>query len=128
MQEIRRLIPRIAQVIVLSHSKHFLCQTWDHSDPTQRAALQVRRDGPTSSTIDTWNVDADLITEYDRRHEELRSYLQNGAAGNLRDIAVDIRPTLEYFCRVAYTADYRPGDLLGNFINRCQTRPNGQIR
>jgi wobble nucleotide-excising tRNase len=100
VQEIRRLLPRVAQVIILSHSKPFLCQTWESSDPTQRAGLQVRRDGPTSSTIDGWNVDADLITEYDRRHEKLRTYLQTGAAGNLRDIAADIRPTLEYFCRV----------------------------
>lgn len=125
VQEIRRLLPRVAQVIILSHSKHFLCQIWEHSDPTTRAALQVRRDGPTSSTIDTWNVDGDLITEYDRRHEELRNYLQNGAAGNLRDLAVHIRPTLEYFCRVAYPADYPPGGLLGPFINRCENRPAG---
>jgi hypothetical protein len=101
------LLPRVAQVIILSHSKPFLCQTWESSDPTQRAALQVRRNGPTSSTIDAWNVDADLVTEYDRRHEKLRALL-NGAAGNLRDIAVDIRPMLEHFCRVAYTAGYAP--------------------
>jgi wobble nucleotide-excising tRNase len=124
VQEIRRLLPRVAQVIILSHSKPFLCQTWESSNPTQRAALQVRRDGPTSSTIDAWNVDADLITEYDRRHEKLRTYLQTGAIGNLRDIAIDIRPTLEHFCRVAYPADYPPGDLLGNFRDRCQTRLN----
>ncbi len=124
VQEIRRLLPRVAQVIILSHSKPFLCQTWESSDPTQRAALHVRRDGPTSSTIDAWNVDTDLVTEYDRRHEKLRNYLQNGAAGSLRDIAVDIRPTLEYFCRVAYPANYPPGDLLGNFRDRCQTRLN----
>ncbi len=67
-------------------------------------------------------MDADLITEYDRRHEKLRTYLQTAATGNLRDIAVDIRPTLEYFCRVAYPADYPPGGLLGNFRDRCQTR------
>jgi wobble nucleotide-excising tRNase len=124
VQEMRRLLPRVAQIVILSHSKPFLCQTWESSDPTQRAALQVRRDGPTSSTIDRWNVDADLITEYDRRHEKLRNYLQAGATGNLRDIAVDIRPMLEYFCRVAYPADYPPGDMLGNFRDRCQTRQN----
>jgi wobble nucleotide-excising tRNase len=28
VQEIRRLLPRVAQVIILSHSKSFLCQTW----------------------------------------------------------------------------------------------------
>ena len=124
VQEIRRLLPRVAQVIILSHSKPFLCQTWESSDPMQRAALQVRRAGPTSSTIDAWNVDADLITEYDRRHEKLRTYLQNGSTSNLRDIAVDIRPTLEHFCRVAYPANYPPGDLLGNFRDRCQTALN----
>lgn len=124
VQEMRRLLPRVAQVIILSHSKPFLCQTWESSDPTQRVALMVRRDGPTSSTIDRWNVDSDLVTEYDRRHEKLRNYLQAGATGNLRDIAVDIRPTLEYFCRVAYPADYPPGDMLGNFRDRCQTRQN----
>jgi wobble nucleotide-excising tRNase len=122
VQEIRRLLPRVDQVIILSHSKPFLCQTWESSDPTQRAALQVRRDGQTSSTIDAWNVDADLVTEYDRRHEKLRTYLLTGGVGNLSEIAVDIRPTLEYFCRVAYTADYPPGALLGNFRDRCQTR------
>ena len=63
VQEIRRLLPRVAQVIILSHSKPFLCQTWESSDPTQRAALQVRRDGPTCSTFDTGNVVADLLTE-----------------------------------------------------------------
>lgn len=124
VQEIRRLLPRVRQVVLLSHSKPFLCQTWESSDPTLRAALHVRRDGPSSSTLDAWNVDADLITEYDRRHEKLRNYLQLGAAGNLREIAVDIRPMLEHFCRVAYTADYPPGDLLGNFRDRCQTRFN----
>ena len=120
VQEIRRLLPRVRQVIILSHSKPFLCQTWETSDRTQRAALQVRRDGPTSSTIDVWNVDADLITEYDRRHERLRNYLSSGATGNLRDVAVDIRPVLERFCRVAYPAEYPPGGLLGNFRDRCQ--------
>jgi wobble nucleotide-excising tRNase len=124
VQEIRRLLPRVNQVIILSHSKSFLCQTWESSDPTQRSALQVRRDGPSSSTIDTWNVDADLVTEYDRRHEKLRTFLTSGAAGNLRDIAVEIRPMMEHFCRVAYTADYPPGDLLGNFRDKCQTRIN----
>jgi wobble nucleotide-excising tRNase len=122
VQEIRRLLPRVEQVIILSHSKPFLCQTWESSDPTRRVALQVRRDGQTSSTIDAWNVDADLVTEYDRRHEKLRTYLLNGAAGNLRDVAVDIRPMLEHFCRVAYTADYPAGDLLGRFRDRCQAR------
>ena len=63
VQEIRRLLPRVAPVIILSRSKSFLCLTRESSDLTQRTALQMRRDGPTNSTIDAWNVDADLVTE-----------------------------------------------------------------
>ena len=37
VQELRRLLPRVAQVIVLSHSKPFLCNLWEGaSTPTAR--------------------------------------------------------------------------------------------
>ncbi len=49
VQEIRRLIQRVSQVIVLSHTKGFLCRLWEGADRTSRAALQVTRDG-TGST------------------------------------------------------------------------------
>lgn len=119
VHEIHRLIPRIRQLVVLSHSKSFLCQTWDGRGQTLTAALQVRRDGPASSVLGAWDVAADLITSHDRRHEMLRAYVDNGYVGNLRDIAVEIRPTLEYFCRVVYPAEFRPGELLGTFRTRC---------
>ena len=44
--------------------------------------------------------------------------------GDLRDIAIDTRLALEHLCRVAYSADYPSGDLLGNFRDRRQTRLN----
>jgi hypothetical protein len=34
----------------------------------------------------------------------------------LRDVAADIRPMLEHFCRVVYTADYPPEDPLGKIV------------
>lgn len=36
LQEIRRLAERVEQVIVLSHSKEFLCAIWENSDTVQR--------------------------------------------------------------------------------------------
>ena len=65
VQEIRRLAQRAAQVIVLSHKKSFLCQTWEGTDRTLRAALLVQRDA-TGSSIASWDVREDSVTEHDR--------------------------------------------------------------
>ena len=122
VQEVRHLVNRVSQVVVLSHSKNFLCQIWVGADPAMRVALHVIRDG-NGSTIETWNVDQDSITEHDRRHAALRDYLANGGQ-NEREIAQSIRPHLEAFCRVAYPEHFVPGTLLGQFRGLCQQRVN----
>jgi wobble nucleotide-excising tRNase len=122
VQEIRRLATRVAQVVVLSHSKSFLCRIWDGADPTMRVALHVIRDRA-GSTVELWNVDQDSITEHDRRHAELREYLTNGGQ-NEREIARSIRPHLEAFFRVAYPEHFPPGTLLGPFRGLCERRVN----
>ncbi|MEQ1858781.1 MAG: AAA family ATPase [Chthoniobacteraceae bacterium] len=122
VQELRRLAARVAQVIVLSHTKPFLCRIWEGTDSTMRAALQVTRDGD-GSTIAAWNVDEDCVTWHDRRHEILRAYLAN-AGQNEREVASSIRPLLEAFLRVAYPEHFPPGTLLGSFRGLCEQRVN----
>jgi wobble nucleotide-excising tRNase len=120
VQEIRRLATSVSQVVVLYHSKPFLCRIWEGADPTMRVALHVIRDG-NGSTIEPWNVDDDSITEHDRRHAVLRDYLVNGGQ-NEREIARSIRPLLEAFFRVACPEHFPPGTLLGPFRGLCEQR------
>lgn len=120
VQEIRRLAGRAAQVMVLSHNKPFLCRLWDGTDSTTRAALEVARDG-LGSTVRTWDVVQDSITEHDRRHARLRDYLAS-AAGDRREVARSIRPLLEAFLRVACPEHFRPGTLVGPFLHVCEQR------
>jgi wobble nucleotide-excising tRNase len=128
VQEIRRLSTQVAQVIVLSHSKPFLCRIWEGAAPASRTApdprvaLHVVRDG-NGSTIASWNVDYDSITEHDRRNAALRDYMTNGA-GNDREIAQSLRPHVEAFFRVACPEHFRPGTLLGPFRGLCDQRVN----
>lgn len=128
VQEIRRLSTQVAQVIVLSHSKPFLCRIWEGAAPASRAApdlrvaLHVVRDG-NGSTIASWNVDHDSITEHDRRNAALRDYMTNGA-GNDREIAQSLRPHVEAFFRVACPEHFPPGTLLGQFRGLCDQRVN----
>ncbi|HMQ17095.1 MAG TPA: AAA family ATPase, partial [Phycisphaerae bacterium] len=120
VQEVRRLVDRAGQVIVLSHNKAFLCRLWEGATPDVRTALEVARDGA-GSTIRPWDVTQDCISEHDRRHAMLRGYMQT-AAGNARDVARAIRPTLEAYLRVACPEHFPPGTLLGPFRHLCDQR------
>lgn len=120
VQELRRLMQRIGQLLVLSHNKPFLCNIWDGTASTLRAAIEFARDGD-GSTIRSWDVSSDMVTEHDRRHALLREYLQ-AATPNNREVAQALRPVIEAFLRVAYPAQFPPGTMLGQFRNVCVQR------
>lgn len=121
VQEMRRLLVRVSQMIVLSHSKPFLCALWEGADVVTRSAMRIARDGA-GSTLAVWDVRQDCITEHDRRHELARDYLVAGDPARERAVAAALRPILEAFMRVAYPAAFPPGFLLGPFIGLCQQR------
>jgi wobble nucleotide-excising tRNase len=127
VQEIRRFAERAGQVIVLSHNKPFLCRLWEGVDPTERASLEVVRDG-VGSTLRVWDIAQDSITEHDRRHARLRNFLARGI-GDRKEVARSIRPHIEAFLRVAYPGGFPAGTLLGPFLNVCRQRhgTTGQI-
>jgi len=120
IQEVRRFAQRVSQVIVLSHSKPFLCSLWEGTDQSQRAALQIVRD-VNGSTIRGWDVNQDCITEHDRRHALLRDYIRSNI-GNTREVARAIRPSLEAFMRVACPEHFLPGMMIGVFRGLCEQR------
>src|ERR1017187_6028216 len=80
--------------------------------------LTIRARDPAGSTIRSWNVDQDCVTEHDRRHAMLREYLAGGTPNN-REVAKAIRPVLEAFLRVSCPEYFPPGTLLGQFNNVC---------
>jgi wobble nucleotide-excising tRNase len=120
VQEVRRLGDQSQQLIVLSHTKAFLCRLWESSDRGARAALQVARQGE-GSTFEAWDVDADSETEHDRRHALLSNYLGT-SSGDPRAVARAIRPHLESFLRVAFPEEFPASTLLGTFRNLCEQR------
>lgn len=118
-QELRRFSQRAGQMIVLSHSKSFLCRLWEGTDPNTRSALQIERNG-SGSTLVAWDVRQDAITEHDRRNALFNEYRTNGPNGNSREVARSIRPHLEAYLRTACPATFPPGTLLGPFHARCK--------
>jgi wobble nucleotide-excising tRNase len=122
VQELRRLGQRASQVIILSHNKPFLCRIWQGIDTTLRTALKIERD-TNGSTIALWDVDDDSVTEHDRRHAALRSYITDGPNNNSREVAEALRLILEGFLRVAFPEHFPQGQrLLGRFVASCEQR------
>ena len=126
LHEMRQLLDRVDQMIVLSHSKPFLCPLWQDTPSTIRTALRIDRlrDGRNqdASTITPWNVHDDCVSENDRRHEQALSYLQNANPAIERAVATSLRPMLEAFMRVAYPSVFPPGTLFRQFLTVCEQR------
>lgn len=120
-EEIMALAARVRQVIVLSHSKPFLCSLWEQSDRNASTALRINR-APVGSEITVWDVWKDSISEHDKRHELVRGYLQAADPAKERQVAAALRPILEAFMRVAYPEYFPPGTLLGPFLGLCGGR------
>lgn len=119
VQEVRRLVERAEQVIVLSHDKAFLLRLWQGAG-SARTAVEVVREG-SGSTIRVWDVARDVMTEHDRRHVQMREFLATGAGGP-REVARSIRPHVEGFLRVACPQQFGPDTLLGPFLSVCEQR------
>ena len=120
VQEVRNLIMRAKQVIVLSHNKRFLCNIWHGADRNECAPLMLTLDKD-ESAIYPWDVSQDAITEHDQRHKILQSYAETGSNPS-REIAQSIRLHLEGFLRVAFPDLCPPGRLLGQFIDICRQK------
>lgn len=121
IREIRNLIGQAKQVIVLSHSKQFLCDVWkDISQKNDCVTVEITKTG-TESSLREWDIHQDSLTEHDRRDTMLQEYITNGV-GNRDEVAQAIRLHLESYLRVAVPASYRPGGLLGGFLKLCRSR------
>lgn len=122
-QEIKALLNEVDQVIVLSHSKAFLCGLWNSVDKTLVSAMKISRSGSTS-TLSEWNVDQDSITEHDRNYLMVSDFIENGHGADERSVAVALRPILESYVRITCPNIFPPGSLLGRFLDTCQQREN----
>lgn len=123
VDEIRCLASQVAQVIVLSHDKRFLCRLWQGADRETTSAMEIARDTD-GSTLRDWEVSEDAITDHDRRDARLRAFVSEGV-GDVREIAGSLRDHLEGFVRVACPVHFPPRAQLGPFINLCRERLGG---
>jgi wobble nucleotide-excising tRNase len=125
VQEIRRLLDRVRQVIVLSHSKSFLIGLWKTSPRNDRTAIRIAR-AAVGSVLELWDVNHDSITEHDHRFLRVAAYVHNADPTQERAVAADLRHLLEAYLRVAYAHMFPPGSMIGrDFLTPCEQRVGG---
>ena len=125
VQEIRGLLGRAEQVIVLPHSLGFLVRIWEQADKEHTSTMQIRPTGQEASKVEGWNAEAAALTEYDRLHKLLREY-SNESTGDPEKVAPALRVVLEAFLRVAFAEHLPPGKILKDFFSIAnQSKVNG---
>ncbi len=123
IQQIKELVSTVEQVIVLSHSKPFLCNLWSVAKSLPLSAIKISRSG-SSSTLSDWDINQDSITEHDRNYLLVSDFIDNGHGADERFIAVALRPILESYVRVTCPKFFPPGSLLGRFLETCRESEN----
>ena len=123
VQRVRKLAEGAGQVILLSHNKHFLSNTWNGANRKDCRTLEISRKG-NESTVTNWDVSTDTITEHDRRHNLLLRYVAD-QSGDKEKVAMSIRPHIEGYLRVAFPGNFPNGKLLASFIEECRNRIDG---
>ena len=119
VQAIRSLSNKVAQTIVLSHDKRFLCRLWEHAARATCSVFEITKAGQ-GSTIREWDVSEDALSEHDRRYYAFVEYLNTGS-GSPQDIASDIRLPLDGFIRATCPQEFAAGSSLGKpFLCRCK--------
>lgn len=131
IQEIKALLPTVAQIIVMSHDEHFLFKIYDRVAPrnvhgivTDTTSLCVGR-ATNGSIINEWDVESEKIGRHDKRHSLLMQF-DSGGGGDRLKVAQSIRPHLEHYLRVACPDKFRDGEMLREFRNRARSaKDNG---
>ncbi|MBZ0116549.1 MAG: AAA family ATPase [Sandaracinaceae bacterium] len=118
-QEIRRIAVTSAQTIVLSHDVLFLKRIYDNHDKADLKCLHVVRDKQ-SYVLQEWDVARYCLKEAHQDYFILRSFLEEGATGDLLTVARAIRPYLEGHMRHRFPAEFAPTEWLGDMVAKVR--------
>jgi len=125
IQEIRSLLPAVAQIIVMSHDEHFLFEVYRRIPLRAGEALLADTTAiwldtaPSGSTIALWDIESERMDGHDKRHSLLTQFM-GGCGVDREKVAKSIRPHIERYLRVACPGKLLSGELLGAFRNRAR--------
>lgn len=127
VQEIRSVLEKSEQVIVLSHDPYFLKAVCDNTSALVPKKLKIFRSNRSTSSISEWDVDKEVSSQYFRDYFALADYLEKGFDGDIVSIARRIRPLLEGNLRMRFPREFKNNEWLGDFIEKIREAKTGEV-
>jgi len=121
-QLIRQLSSDAKQVIVLSHDPFFLRLIWENYPATEIKCLQMCRSCD-NTIICEWDIDSETQSTYMKNYSVLLDFYRVRKGAPL-EIARSIRPFIEGLYRVRFPGHFKPGEWLGEFVDKIRNAAN----
>ncbi len=118
-QQIRKLVGKTRQVIVLSHDPEFLRLVWEDLPKDDRKAIQLAGLG-NNTNITEWDIETEVQPDYYLKYELLRKFRDEGD-GFPQHVVTGIRPVLEGHLRNRLPHCFKDTEWLGNYIDHIRT-------
>jgi len=123
-QCIRRIGEKAAQVIVLSHDKHFLHAIYEKTQRSICCTLQISQT-MSMSAICEWPIEKEVKEGYLQDHMTLVEFAQNSSgAVDAKEAKKLVRPLLEKYFHYRFPNSYGDKIWLGDMLAMIRNDPN----
>jgi wobble nucleotide-excising tRNase len=118
--EIRRCGNGVAQVVVMSHDRHFLREIWDLPlPPDERKTLELVAVGKRDTIIAPWDIENDTESD-DAANRRILNAFHTKREGSPRDVIQKIRPVIETHIRRIAPREMEGASTLGAMLGRIR--------
>ncbi|XOV82902.1 MAG: AAA family ATPase [bacterium] len=122
VNEINKLVPNTAQIIVLSHEKNFLRLIWDTIDQSLITSVSIQTGAPGIASLAHFDLEKATRPRYVSERMEVEDFYQLGQ-GEPNHIRALLRKVLENFYRQGDPDLFSPNELLGGIIDKLRDAP-----
>lgn len=119
VQELRKLAPRVGQMIILSHKAAFLGKIWSKLDQRHNCQSLTIVHRANGSDICAWKIDRAFNADQARRQLLLETYVKD-QTGDRQDVINAIRPYIEAVLEILCAGHYNASKPVGTFLRECR--------
>lgn len=120
--EIKKLVSKSKQVIVLSHDKTFLRLLWERIDHALITCVAVQTGAPGISTLTRFDIETSTLPRHETERTKMLDFFDD-TVGDPSEIRALLRKVLEYFYRQADPQSFTPSETLDGIIRIMKSAP-----
>ena len=124
--EIKKLVAKSRQVIVLSHDKTFLRLLWERIDRSLIASVAIQTGAPGLSTLTPFDIAASTLPRHETELTKMLEFLDE-TVGDPPEIRALLRKVLEHFYRRADPQNFARDAMLEGIVRFIAGAPHDYV-